>query len=199
MPPALPGDTYLSPLAQRDDAEFLRLEAPGLDCPERNSSQLFGIIRHSARLLEFSPRLVVRTTKSGARFTSTVTGKYAAGPGKVDRMGEKRQSGDFTRNRATSRQRCVAVAALNDAAEVRPAASSRLTVRTRRLPSVRSANPQQGVLEHLVLVRIGQDLVAVSHVDVDHPVFRIGPHHGHIAGCDGVLQAQRKIRTLQGQ
>ena len=59
--------------------------------------------------------------------------------------------------------------------------------------------PEQGVLEEMVLGRGGKDFVAVAHVDVEHVVARVGPHHRAIAGSDRVFQADRVIAGIEGK
>src|ERR1700722_145420 len=41
----------------------------------------------------------------------------------------------------------------------------------------------------MVLDGAGEDLVSVTHVYVEHFVFGVGPHYGHVAGGDHILEA----------
>ena len=37
----------------------------------------------------------------------------------------------------------------------------------------------------------------MTHVHVEHPVFRVGPHHGKVAVGDDILDADRKVGRIE--
>jgi hypothetical protein len=58
--------------------------------------------------------------------------------------------------------------------------------------------PQKSIFEHEVLSGVGEDLVAMSHVQVDHAVFRVGPDDGDISRGERVLETEGIVGRVQG-
>src|ERR1700685_2927451 len=64
----------------------------------------------------------------------------------------------------------------------------------RPIESTSPAQPKHGIFKKLILRRAIQNLAAVAHVGIDHPVFCIDPRHGNISSAQRVLESQRIIR-----
>src|ERR1700677_1127835 len=61
----------------------------------------------------------------------------------------------------------------------------------RPIESTSPAQPQHGIFKKLILRRAIQNLAAVAHVGIDHPVFCIDPRHAHISSAQRVPESQR--------
>ena len=58
----------------------------------------------------------------------------------------------------------------------------------RRSPSTATSKPEERIFEQNVLLWIGEDLVTMSHVHVDHAVLGIRPDYGDISAGQRVLE-----------
>src|SRR5260370_40197938 len=56
------------------------------------------------------------------------------------------------------------------------------------------SKPENRIFETFALERVGINRVSVSHVDVKHPAFCIGPHDCKIAFGDALLLPNRIVR-----
>ena len=53
------------------------------------------------------------------------------------------------------------------------------------------------MVEKKILSRRRKYFVPMPHIDVKHPIARVGPHNRHVAGSDRVFQAKRKVGRIK--
>ena len=53
--------------------------------------------------------------------------------------------------------------------------------------------PHQRIFKKHVLVRFGKDLVAMTHVHINHSILRIRPDDRQVAGSNDVFEPQRIV------